>query len=165
MDVHLRDFRDSDIPIMREVLYEAVFWRASADRPTFEEGLALPEVAKSITDFGGRRGDTAVIATVGSAPIGASWFRYWSDDDFINGYVDESTPVLVVGVHRDYRRRGVGGRMISRLIERASTQAIQRISLSVSKDNHAITLYRQQGFVECADTGDALLMVRAVDTE
>ncbi len=50
--------------------------------------------------------------------------------------------------------------MIEWLVHRASEQAIERISLMVSKDNYAIHLYRQQGFVEYADNGDAFVMVR-----
>ncbi len=53
--------------------------------------------------------------------------------------------------------------MIDWLIDRASRQGIHRISLSVSKDNYALNLYRQQGFQEYADKGDALLMVRNVE--
>ena len=52
--------------------------------------------------------------------------------------------------------------MIDWLIDYASKHAIPRISLSVSKDNYAINLYRQQGFLEHTDTGDAFIMVRKI---
>jgi ribosomal protein S18 acetylase RimI-like enzyme len=68
--------------------------------------------------------------------------------------------VLVIAVRRAYRRRGIGGQMMAWLVDRASRQAISRLSLSVSKDNHALKLYRQQGFLEHADKGDAWVMVR-----
>ena len=142
------------------MLYEAVFWRASTNKPSFEEGLAYPEVSRALADWGERDGDTAVVATIDSNPVGASWVRFWTDGNFINGYVDETTPVLVIGVHRDYRHRGIGRRMIAWLLDRASKHSILRISLSVSKDNYAINLYRQQGFLEYADLGDAFIMVR-----
>jgi ribosomal protein S18 acetylase RimI-like enzyme len=54
--------------------------------------------------------------------------------------------------------------MIEWLIDYASEQAIQKISLSVSKDNYALNLYKQQGFLEYADKGDAFLMVRTIQT-
>jgi ribosomal protein S18 acetylase RimI-like enzyme len=41
-------------------------------------------------------------------------------------------------------------------------RAIQRLSLSVSKDNYAINLYRQQGFLEYVDKGDWFIMVREI---
>ena len=164
MNILLRKSQHSDVPFLREMLYEAVFWRASANKPSFEEGLAYPEVKKALAEWGERDGDTAVVATVNSIPIGASWFRFWTDDNFINGYIDEITPVLVIGVHRDYRRQGIGKRMIDWLIDYASKHSIRKISLNVSKDNYAINLYRQQGFLEYADKGDAFTLVREIQT-
>jgi len=144
------------------MLYEAVFWRASVNKPSFEEGLAYPEVNKSLADWGERDGDTAVVATTSSFPVGAAWYRFWTDGNFINGYIDENTPVLVIGVQSDFRYRGIGKRMIEWLIDYASKHSIQKLSLSVSKDNYALNLYKQQGFLEYADKEDAFLMVRKI---
>jgi ribosomal protein S18 acetylase RimI-like enzyme len=146
------------------MLYEAVFWRAGADRPSLVDGLAYPEVERSLEDWGERAGDTGVVATVGSTPVGASWYRLWTDDNYIRGYVNNKTPVLVIGVRRDDRRRGVGEMLIDWLVDRASAQSIQGISLAVSKDNHALSLYRHLGFVEYLDIGDTLLMVRSLES-
>ncbi len=146
------------------MLYEAVFWRANPNKPSFQEGLAYPDVSKSLAAFGERRGDTAVLAALNSRPIGAAWYRFWTDDNHIYGYIKESMPVLVIAVQRDYRHRGIGRGMIEWLIDQASKQAIQKISLSVSKDNYALNLYRQQGFREHTDLGDAFLMVRKIQT-
>ncbi len=145
------------------MLHEAVFWRAGADMPSLTEGLAHPEVERSLEDWGERAGDTGVVATVGSTPVGASWYRLWTDDNHIRGFVDETTPVLVIGVRRDHRRGGVGGMLIDWLVDRASAQGFQRISLAVSKDNHALSLYYHLGFVEYVDMGDTLLMVRSLE--
>ena len=70
--------------------------------------------------------------------------------------------LILVNYHPIYEARI--HRMIEYLIDHASKHAIQKVSLSVSKDNHALNLYRQQGFLEYADTGDALLMVRRTET-
>ena len=162
MDMNLRKSQPSDLPFLWEMLYEAVFWCVSDNTPSFEEGLAYPEVKKALAEWGERDGDSAVVATINSIQVGAAWYRYWTDDNFINGYIEEITPVLVIGVHRDCRHQGVGGKMIEWIINHASTRSIQKISLSVSKDNYALNLYRQQGFLEYADKGDALLMVREI---
>lgn len=160
MTVLLREAQQSDIPFLQRMHYEAVFWRAGPGRPSFEEALAHPELSNAVADWGERDGDTAVIATVDSSPVGAACYRYWTKSNFINGYLDDRTPVLVIGVHDDYRRQGIGTLMIEWLIDRASRQAIQQLSLNVAKDNHALNLYRQQGFLEHTDNGNALLMVR-----
>jgi ribosomal protein S18 acetylase RimI-like enzyme len=162
MNILLRDSQQSDIPFLRKMLYEAVFWRASANKPSFEEGLAYQDVSKSLAEWGERDGDTAVVATINSVPAGAAWYRLWTDDNFIIGYKDEITPVLVIAVQREYRRQGIGKKMIDWLIDCASKQSIQEISLSVSKDNVALNLYKQQGFLEYADKGDAFIMVRKI---
>ena len=162
MKILLRDSQHSDIPFLRKMLYEAVFWRASDNKPSFEEGLALPDVSKALADWGNRVGDTAVLATVNSNPVGAAWYRFWTDEDFDRGYVDENTPVLAIGVQSDYRNQGIGKKMIEWLIEHASKHSVQKISLSVSKDNYALILYRERGFLECADIGDSILMVRKI---
>lgn len=102
------------------------------------------------------------MATINSMPVGASWYRFWTDSNFIRGYIDEFTPVLVIGVHHDYRHKGIGKKMIKWLIDYASKHNIQKISLMVSKDNGAINLYKQLGFLEYADKGEAFIMVRKI---
>lgn len=162
MKIVFRAAQDSDIPFLREMLYEAVFWRPNPDKPCLEEGLAYPDVSISLADWGGRNGDTAVVATFNSIPVGAAWYRYWTADNFIRGFIDEITPVLVIGVHHDYRHQGIGTKMIEWLVDRAAEQDIQNISLMVSKANHAMQLYRNCGFMEYADKDDSLLMLRKV---
>ena len=162
MNLLLRESHYSDIPFMKKMLYEAVFWRAAVNKPSFEEGLAYPDVSKSLADWGERDGDTAVIAAINTIPAGAAWYRYWTDSNFINGYIEEITPVVVIGVQSAYRHQGIGKRMMEWLIAYASRHAVQKLSLSVSKDNYALNLYRQQGFQEYADTGDQYLMVRKI---
>jgi ribosomal protein S18 acetylase RimI-like enzyme len=147
---------------MKKMLYEAVFWRASANTPSFEEGLAYPEVSKELADWGERHGDTAVVATIESIPVGAAWYRFWTNADSVRGFLDENTPVLVIGVHNDYRRQGIGRAMIDWLIDHAFKHHIHKISLCVSKDNYALNLYRQTGFLEHADIGHSFNMVRKV---
>lgn len=161
----LRQSEPSDLPFLREMLYEAVFWRESTNKPAFEEGLAYPDVHKSMADWGKRPGDTAVIAIMDTTPVGAAWYRFWTDDHFIMGYIDEKTPIVGIAVHQDHRHQGIGTKMMQWLIDHAAKQAIPRLSLNVTKDNVAINLYRQQGFLEYADRGDAFTMVRNIVDE
>ena len=142
------------------MLYEAVFWRPNPNKPSFEDGLADPGVSNALVDWGERKGDTAVIALADSIPVGAAWFRFYKDDNSIRGYITETVPVIVIAVHNKYHRQGIGEKMIEWLIDYASCNNIKELSLMVSKDNHALWLYRKCGFLECSDTGDSLLMVR-----
>lgn len=67
MIILLRESQSADIPFLREMLYEAVFWRERANKPSLEGGLAFPEVSKVLADWGEREGDTAVPMLLGSS--------------------------------------------------------------------------------------------------
>lgn len=71
-------------------------------------------------------------------------------------------PVLAIAIHHGYRNRGIGRRMIAWLIDRVSKHSLARISLSVSKDNRALKLYRELGFREHVDRVDAFTMVSEI---
>ncbi len=166
MKIQLRRAALSDLPFLREMLYEGVYWRtiANATNPPFEEGLTAPGIMNALVNWGERVGDVAVVACVDSHLAGAAWYRLYTEDSSIRGYIDDTIPALVMAVHRDYRRQGIGTQLIEWLIDHASAHHIQQISLMVSKDNHAIHLYRTCGFLDYADTGDSLLMVRKIAT-
>ena len=162
MKRQLRALETSDMPFLREMLYEAVYWRAiaNATNPPFEEGLTA--VSTDVVNLGEREGDAAVVAVVDAHLAGAAWYRLYTEDTAIRGYINDTIPVLVMAVHEDYRRQGIGTRLIEWLIDHASTQHIQQISLMVSNDNHAMQLYRKCGFHEYAERGDSVLMLRQI---
>ena len=162
MNLLLRQSQPSDFPFLREMLYEAIFWRTGVKKPSFAEGLAYPDSAREMADWGEREGDSAVIAAVNSIPTGAAWYRFWTDTNFTNGYVDENTPVLGIAVHKAHRQQGIGKKLLEWLINHAAKHAVQKISLNVAKDNYAINLYSQQGFYVVADKGDMLTMLRII---
>lgn len=145
------------------MLFEAVFWRPNPNKPSFEEGLSDPGVSNALIDWGKREGDTAVIALVDSIPAGAAWYRFYTEGNSIRGYLDETMPTIVIAVHKTYRRQGIGERMLEWLIDHAAKHDIQKLSLMVSKDNHAIRLYRKCGFLEYSDEGLSLLMLRRIE--
>lgn len=163
MTIRLRASHPDDLPFLKTILYEAVFWRRDAKRPSFEEAFTdYPGVIKCLADWGERNGDTALIATRHGSPVGAAWYRYWSEANYIRGYMDDNVPVLVIGVHEDHRHQGIGTQLIEGLIAQARKDGISRISLMVAKDNYALKLYQQQGFVYYSETDDSFTMVREI---
>jgi len=153
-----------DLSFLREMLYEAVYWRSisNEDNPPFDEGLAAPSVSHALDDWGEREGDAAIIAVFDSSPVGAAWYRSYRTSNAIRGYVDDITPVLVLAVARDYRQRGIGTTLLTCLMDRASERGVRRLSLMVSNDNHALALYEKCGFQVYANEGNSRLMVRHV---
>lgn len=165
MTVHLRKSQPSDMPFLREMLYDSVYWRsiAQGNNPPFEEGLAAPGVMDGLVDWGEREGDTAVVALVDSIPAGVAWYRFYTEANAIRGYIEDTIPALIIAVHRNYRCQGIGVKLIDCLLDHAAQQNILQMSLMVSKDNHALHLYRKCGFLDYADKGESLLMLRQIE--
>lgn len=92
-----REGIQSDTPFLEEMLYEAVFWRDSSNRPSFGDALLLPEVSKALADWGNRKGDTAVIAEADSAPVGAAWYRHWTKSDNVRDMLTRTYPYWLSG--------------------------------------------------------------------
>ena len=162
MELSLRTATRDDLPFLREMLYEAVYWRSilKNDNPPFDEGISAPGVCDALSAWDERDGDTGLIAMVRSAPAGAAWCRQYQASNAIRGFINEDTPVLVLAVSTEYRRSGVGTKLCTGLIREASHKGIRRLSLMVSNDNHAYALYQKCGFRVHADVDGSRLMVR-----
>jgi ribosomal protein S18 acetylase RimI-like enzyme len=107
----------------------------------------------------GRPGDTAVIAIDNGFPVGAAWYRLFSDRRPGFGFVDESTPELAIAVVPSARGRGIGSALIDALSARAREAGHRAISLAVDSTNDgAIDLYRRHGFETVDERGDSVTM-------
>ena len=166
----IRRTRPDDAQFLREMLFEAAYWRPNKPRPPLEEGLARPDLAKVLAGWG-RPGDLGMIATDGQGErIGAAWMRLWTVADHTQGFVDELTPELGIGVRREFRRHGVGTALLLAVLGRAREDVVPRVSLSVEIENVARLLYERFGFkMHSVDQGVATLLVEleepAADTE
>lgn len=160
----IRRARSDDAQFLREMLFEAAYWRSTRPRPSLEEGLADPALAK-ILDGWGRPGDLAMIATDGHGErIGASWMRLWTTDNHSFGFIDARTPELGIGVRKDFRRHGVGTALLLALLGRAREDGVPRVSLSVEIENIARLLYERFGFkLHSVNLGVATLVVQLDD--
>ncbi len=166
----IRRSRSDDAQFLREMLFEAAYWRTGKERPSLEEGLARPDLAKVLAGWG-RTGDLAMVATDGLGErIGAAWMRLWTVEDHVHGFVDAQTPELGIGVQRDFRRHGVGTALLLAVLGRAREDGVARVSLSVEIENVARLLYERFGFqLHSVNRGVATLVVQleepAPDTE
>ena len=140
------------------LLFEAAFWRPGIDRPSLDEALADPELARYVEGFG-RPGDFGIVAEEGANAVGAAWWRYFTDDVPGYGFVDEDTPEVSVAVLAAHRGRGIGAALLRGLEREAHARRIQRLSLSVEADNPAVALYGRLGLVSLGSPRDAITMV------
>ena len=161
-----REYTLEDIPFMREMLFEAVFWsRAEEEKPSLEEGLSYDYTKHILEGFGTRAGDIAVIAEMNSKRVGVAFIRYWDDMTNMRGYISPDIPVLVVGVEKAYRRKGIARDLIDFLKHTAVDCGISKISLCVTKSNLAYPLYLKCGFkvVEDLDSSYNMLWENAME--
>jgi ribosomal protein S18 acetylase RimI-like enzyme len=100
----------------------------------------------------GRPGDLGVTAIreADGLPISCAWLRRFSAQEAGETFVDERTAELAFGSVASERGRGVGTRVLTRLIELAAPD-YAGISLSVRADNPAVRLYERLGFVRTSE--------------
>jgi ribosomal protein S18 acetylase RimI-like enzyme len=160
--LHLRPAGAADLPFLREMLYEAATWAARRGRPSLDEALADPDVARYL-DGWPRDGETGLVAeTWDGAAVGAGWWRWFTTESPGYGFVAPDIPELTLAVAPEWRRRGIGSAVLSALMQTAAAEGIPALSLSVDDRNGARRLYARAGFEIRARNGGAWTMVRTL---
>ncbi len=156
--LRLRTAQRDDVQLLRALLLEAAFWRPNVARPPAGQALANPELARYVEGFG-RSGDFGLIAEEAAEPLGAAWWRHFQAGAPGYGFVDEAIPELTAAVLPGHRGRGIGTALLEALDREARRRGINRLSLSVERDNPAVALYQRLGFRALDARRDALTMV------
>jgi len=144
--IAIRRGTPDDLPFLREMLFEAAYWRPGQQRPTLEAGLARPDLVYLLEDWG-RDGDEAAMAvTETGETVGAAWYRFWRAEKHSYGYLSPEIPELGIAVKSGFRGQGIGHLLLDAILEAAASQGVRQISLSVETDNPALNLYRRHGF-------------------
>jgi len=147
----------SDSFVLRGMLYEAAAPLAR-DRPSEEQLLSNPQIT-AFVDGWGRTGDHGVIAEADLEPAGAAWFRVFPDDDPEGGFVGGETPELLIALAPEHRGKGVGGLMLTELIQKARAEKKTALGLNVPRSNlPAVALFRRLGFVVRRERDGVLTM-------
>ena len=77
--LQLRELGPDDAEFLGEMLYAALFWTPLKERLPIELVLAHPEI--SIFHEGwGRPGDTGLVAEIDGVPVGAAWYRLFTEE-------------------------------------------------------------------------------------
>ncbi len=143
----IRDLREDEVPFLEEMLYAALAWRADVELPPPEWVLAHPQVVVFHEGWG-RDGDVGLVAEVDGTPLGLAWYRFFTEAEHGEGFVDEATPEVAVAVVDGRRGRGIGRALMEAIHARARERGVTQLSLSVDADNPAKRLYLRLGYVD-----------------
>ena len=140
------------------MLGEAAVWRPEKPTPTADEVMADPRYAMYLAGWP-RQGDFGLVAEQ-DGPVGAAWYRTYTEASHGYGFVAEDVPELSIAVVASRRHEGIGRRLLVGLIDASVAQGYSAMSLSVREANPARGLYESAGFVLIEKDGTSWTMVR-----
>jgi len=153
-DIIVRKIVETDYPLLEDFLYHAVFLPPGIEPPP-KDIIFKPEIHIYIKDFGGEN-DCRIVAEYDGKVVGAAWTRIIP----AYGHIDDKTPELAVSVLPEYRGRGIGTALITRLFELLRERGYKLTSLSVQKENPAARLYRRFGYEIIRENDEDYIMVK-----
>jgi ribosomal protein S18 acetylase RimI-like enzyme len=168
-DFSIQPLEAQDEPFLWEMLYQAIYVPEGRPRPP-RSILEAPELAQYAQQWGKVPGDLGykAVEIVAGQLVGAAWLRLFTNGEKGYGYVDDRTPELSIAILPGYRGQGLGGLLLAALLEEAR-RSFKTVSLSVSRDNPAIRLYRRLGFEVVSESDSSFTMllnaIRQVNTD
>jgi ribosomal protein S18 acetylase RimI-like enzyme len=159
-DVQYRSAGPEDFTFLATMLGEAAVWRPDKPTPTADQVLADPRYSMYLAGWP-RPGDHGLIADQ-DAPVGAAWYRTYTEASHGYGFVAEDIPELSIAVVASRRHDGIGRRLLVDLINASDSQGYLALSLSVAEANPARRLYESVGFVPVEKHESSWTMVRYV---
>jgi ribosomal protein S18 acetylase RimI-like enzyme len=144
-DVRCRPAGAEDFSFLATMLGEAAVWRPDKPTPSGDEVLADPRYAMYLAGWP-RQGDYGLVAEE-DEPLGAAWYRTYTEASHGYGFISEDVPELSIAVIASRRHEGIGRQLLIDLIEASVAQGYAALSLSVNDGNPARGLYESVGFV------------------
>ena len=158
-DVRYRPADAADFRFLAAMLGEAAVWRPDKPTPTAEQVMADPRYAMYLTGWP-RPGDFGLVAEQ-DGPLGAAWYRTYTEMSHGHGFVAEDVPELSIAVVASRRHEGIGRLLLIGLIEASEAEGYAALSLSVNRDNPARGLYESVGFQPVGEPRESsLTMIR-----
>ena len=154
MNYSIRAISDKEYGVLEDFLYEAIFIPKGVPKPS-REIIYKPELQVYISDFGKRKGDMGLVAEVDNKIIGAVWVRIMND----YGHIDNETPSFAISLFEDYRNCGIGTALMKEMLYLLKQAGYKQASLAVQKENYAVKMYKNVGFVTIDENEEEYIML------
>ena len=150
----IRKLRDDETELLKAFLYEAIYI-PDGIQPPERSIIELPELVIYYENFGNGPADNCLAAEVDGKVVGAVWTRIMND----YGHVDDDTPSFAISLYKEYRGRGIGTKLMRRMLELLKEQGYKKASLAVQKANYAVRMYEAVGFRTVDENAEEYIMV------
>lgn len=142
--VLVRPIKREEYSFLNDFLYDSIYIAQGEKQPS-KDIIKQPELAIYTEEFGGTD-DLCLVAEYDNQLIGAVWTRILAGGVKGYGNIGNTTPEFAISVKKDFRRQGIGTKLMKEMIALLRTQGYEKVSLSVNKDNYAYQMYRKLGF-------------------
>ena len=136
----IRELTADDLPFLRDMLVAALDWRPGGVAAAARRACSRTRRSSSSTRAGGAPA-TRASSPRRTAPVGAVWWRLFTEDAHGEGFVDERTPELAIAVVDGPRPRDRPA-LMEAMHEHGRRAGVARVSLSVEPENPAKTAVR-----------------------
>jgi ribosomal protein S18 acetylase RimI-like enzyme len=157
-ELRCRPAGTEDFTFLATMLGEAAVWRPDKATPTAEQVMADTRYSLYLAGWP-RQGDYGLVAEQ-DGPVGAAWYRTYTEASHGYGFVAEDVPELSIAVIASRRHEGIGRQLLIDLIDASVARGYRALSLSVAEINPARGLYESTGFVLVEKHGHSCTMVR-----
>ena len=150
----IRKLQPEEVELLKDFLYEAIFIPEGVSPPA-RDIVERPELRLYYEGFGNAPADYCLAAETDGHVVGAVWTRIMND----YGHVDDETPSFAISLLPEYRRQGIGTRMMRGMLALLKEQGYRQASLAVQKANYAVRMYKNVGFEITNENDEEYIMV------
>ena len=150
----IRKLQPEEVDLLKDFLYEAIFIPEGVSPPA-RDIVERPELRLYYEGFGNAPADHCLAAETDGHVVGAVWTRIMND----YGHVDDETPSFAISLLPEYRRQGIGTRMMRGMLALLKEQGYRQASLAVQKANYAVRMYKNVGFEITNENDEEYIMV------
>lgn len=156
-NVHIRPIVPSELPLMEEFQYLAIFQRDTENLLPWD--VIYDPAIRIYFEGWGKQNDHCLVAELQGAIVGMVWTRLLNGPIKGFGYTDDTTPEFAISVRRPYRAQGIGTALMQAMLLQLRAAGYKKTSLAVQKDNYAVRMYEQVGFYTIDENEQEYIMV------